>query len=81
MQWSNTREGEPRLAGSVGLASSVAMYKRWNGKGVVNSAARLAGRGPGVIRMTDEGLNTSEVMRCLKRYVARQVFKHLPQTS
>jgi transposase len=26
----------------------------------------------------DEGLNTAEIMRCLKRYVARQTYKHLP---
>ena len=25
----------------------------------------------------EEGLNTAEIMRCLKRYVARQTFKHL----
>lgn len=34
-----------------------------------------------VARRRGEGLNTAEVMRCLKRYVARQVFKHLPQTT
>ena len=34
-----------------------------------------------VARRRSEGLNTAEVMRCLKRYVARQVFKHLPQTT
>jgi transposase len=33
-----------------------------------------------VARRRAEGLNTTEIMRCLKRYVARQVFKHLPQT-
>ena len=31
-----------------------------------------------VTRRRAEGLNTAEIMRCLKRYVARQVFKHLP---
>jgi len=30
-----------------------------------------------VARRRAEGLNTPEVMRCLKRYVARQAFKHL----
>jgi len=30
-----------------------------------------------VARRRDEGLNTAEIMRCLKRYVARQTFKHL----
>jgi hypothetical protein len=30
-----------------------------------------------VARRRAEGLSTPEVMRCLKRYVARQVFKHL----
>ncbi len=30
-----------------------------------------------VARRRDEGLNTTEIMRCLKRYVARQTFKHL----
>ena len=30
-----------------------------------------------VARRRDEGLNTPEIMRCLKRYVARQTFKHL----
>lgn len=34
-----------------------------------------------VARRRDEGLNTAEIMRCLKRYVARQTFKHLPQTT
>ncbi len=33
-----------------------------------------------VTRRRAEGLNTAEIMRCLKRYVARQVFKHLPQS-
>jgi transposase len=32
-----------------------------------------------VARRRSEGLNTAEIMRCLKRYVARQVFKYLPQ--
>jgi transposase len=31
-----------------------------------------------VTRRRSEGLNTAEIMRCLKRYVARQTFKHLP---
>ena len=31
-----------------------------------------------VTRRRDEGLNTAEIMRCLKRYVARQTYKHLP---
>jgi transposase len=34
-----------------------------------------------VTRRRNEGLNTTEVMRCLKRYVARQVFKHLPAAA
>ena len=34
-----------------------------------------------VARRRSEGLNSGEIMRCLKRYVARQVFKHLPQTT
>jgi transposase len=34
-----------------------------------------------VTRRRAEGLNTAEIMRCLKRYVARQVFKHLPQAA
>ena len=29
-------------------------------------------------RRREEGLNTAEIMRCLKRYVARQTYKHLP---
>jgi transposase len=29
-----------------------------------------------VKRRRQEGLNTAEIMRCLKRYVARQTFKH-----
>ncbi len=33
-----------------------------------------------VARRRAEGLNTAEIMRCLKRYVARQVFQYLPQT-
>ncbi len=34
-----------------------------------------------VARRRAEGRNSLEVMRCLKRYVARQVFKHLPRTA
>lgn len=34
-----------------------------------------------VARRRAEGLNTAEIMRCLKRYVARQTFKHLPQVA
>ena len=34
-----------------------------------------------VTRRRTEGLNTTEIMRCLKRYVARQTFKHLPTTT
>lgn len=33
-----------------------------------------------VTRRREEGLNTAEIMRCLKRYVARQTYKHLSQT-
>ena len=32
-----------------------------------------------VRRRRAEGLSTREIMRCLKRYVARQTFKHLPR--
>ncbi len=31
-----------------------------------------------VTRRRDKGPNTAEIMRCLKRYVARQTYKHLP---
>ena len=34
-----------------------------------------------VRRRRAEGLSTREVMRCLKRYVARQTFKHLPRAA
>ena len=34
-----------------------------------------------VARRRDEGKNTAEIMRCLKRYVARETFKHLPRTA
>jgi len=34
-----------------------------------------------VARRRAEGLNTPEIMRCLKRYVARQTYKHLTQTT
>ncbi len=34
-----------------------------------------------VTRRRAQGLNTAEIMRCLKRYVARQTFKHLPQAA
>jgi hypothetical protein len=30
-----------------------------------------------VARRRDEGKNTAEIMRCLKRYVARETFKHI----
>ncbi len=34
-----------------------------------------------VARRREEGLNTAEIMRCLKRYVARQTYKHLPHMT
>jgi transposase len=34
-----------------------------------------------VTRRKAEGLTTAEIMRCLKRYVARQGFKHLPAAA
>ena len=34
-----------------------------------------------VVRRRGEGKNTAEIMRCLKRYVARETFKHLPRTA
>jgi transposase len=34
-----------------------------------------------VRRRRAEGLSKREIMRCLKRYVARQTFKHLPRTA
>ncbi len=34
-----------------------------------------------VARRRAEGKNTAEIMRCLKRYVARETFKHLPRTA
>ena len=34
-----------------------------------------------VVRRRDEGKNTAEIMRCLKRYVARETFTHLPRTA
>jgi transposase len=34
-----------------------------------------------VTRRREKGLSTPEIMRCLKRYVARQTYKHLPQTT
>ena len=34
-----------------------------------------------VRRRRPEGLSTREIMRCLKRYVARQTFKHLPRAT
>ena len=34
-----------------------------------------------VRRRRAEGLSTREIMRCLKRYVARQTFRHLPRAA
>lgn len=34
-----------------------------------------------VQRRRDEGKGSLEIMRCLKRYVARETFKHLPRTD
>jgi transposase len=34
-----------------------------------------------VARRRAEGKNTAEIMRCLKRYVARETFTHLPRTA
>ncbi len=34
-----------------------------------------------VRRRRVEGLSTREIMRCLKRYVARQTFKYLPRVA
>ena len=34
-----------------------------------------------VARRREQGKNTAEIMRCLKRYVARETFRHLPRTA
>ena len=34
-----------------------------------------------VTRRRGEGKNTAEIMRCLKRYVARETFKHLQHVA
>jgi transposase len=34
-----------------------------------------------VRRRRVEGLSAREIMRCLKRYVARQTFKHSPRVA
>jgi transposase len=34
-----------------------------------------------VTRRRAQGKTTAEIMRCLKRYVARETFKHLPRTA
>jgi transposase len=34
-----------------------------------------------VARRREERKNTAEIMRCLKRYVARETFQHLPRTA
>jgi transposase len=34
-----------------------------------------------VARRRDEGKNTAEIMRCLKRFVARETFKHLQHVT
>jgi transposase len=34
-----------------------------------------------VARRRDEGKNTAEIMRCLKRYVARETFKHIQHVT
>ena len=34
-----------------------------------------------VARRREEGKNTAEIMRCLKRYVARETFKHIQHTT
>ena len=34
-----------------------------------------------VTRGRNEGKNTAEIMRSLKRYVARETFKHLPRAA
>jgi transposase len=34
-----------------------------------------------VERRTAEGLSKREIIRCLKRYIAREIYAHLPQTS
>ena len=34
-----------------------------------------------VARHRDEGKNTAEIMRCLKRYVARETFKHIQHVT
>ncbi|MFD8892276.1 hypothetical protein [Streptomyces sp. NPDC059566] len=34
-----------------------------------------------VARRTTEGMSTKDIMRCLKRFVAREVYRHLRSTS
>ncbi|MFJ2060640.1 hypothetical protein ACIOMM_32580 [Streptomyces sp. NPDC087908] len=34
-----------------------------------------------VARRTAEGMPTKDIMRCLKRFVAREIYRHLTSTS
>ncbi|MEV7520868.1 IS110 family transposase, partial [Streptomyces sp. NPDC091371] len=34
-----------------------------------------------VARRTAEGMNKKDIMRCLKRFVAREIYRHLPHTT
>ncbi|MFF7877917.1 IS110 family transposase, partial [Streptomyces californicus] len=34
-----------------------------------------------VARRTAEGMSTKDIMRCLKRFVAREIYRHLRSTS
>jgi hypothetical protein len=34
-----------------------------------------------VAHRRDEGRNTAEIMRCLKRYVAKETFKHIQHVT
>jgi hypothetical protein len=51
---------------------------------VARDSWRCPGSGwvpPGMARRTAEGKTKTEIMRCLKRYIAREVIPHLPTAA
>ena len=34
-----------------------------------------------VIRRTKEGMSKKDILRCLKRFIAREIYKHLPRPT
>jgi transposase len=72
---SGKTSGRVRLNGGGDRQANAALYR------IVLTRMASDDQTRDYVRRRAQGLNTAEVMRCLKRYVARQTFKHLPRAA